>query len=323
LIDFFTNQRVSIDAQIKVKKESIEKFSNLIEPTFLITQSTVLAMNQAYNEIEINILTKLDKQNQLLNEKFENIIINYVRIVQLGIEIYKNKASNEFNTNKKFFEENLFRTKEAQPNLIVSIIDTLLMDINIDIDDAYSLFNENYRNILKILDTFQLKITQYHSILSEFPSISSELSKISSIAQDLEEELTEFKRHLHLNIESFIYKYIKQLEPILSQILDNIKQEEGLKENLVEKFENIYFEIKNILNELLNQLKTFVSEYFNEKSGPLDKIIRDLMDCIENNFDSIRSIKFSNDQQLQTELQQLDAKIIEYQTKMRKMISPL
>jgi hypothetical protein len=303
-IDFLTEERMKLIAEQTNQQNLINQFRENILPNIILLQSLILSWFKSLNTIDQKIMTNIETK---MNEKFidlEKIFMNFLGILQLRFRISQNEDESSKIVQSAQFEENLFLFNQSRLNLKHNLTDELLYQYNLAIDDATIEFQQQFQEIIKLLDAFQINITPLHSLIPL--DIISQLDESPAQIQFIEDQIEKFRKPIHFNGEPIIQTFIENFDEILNQIIANIDNMTTVSEDpqnfMNERYEDMQNLQENFLDQLWHQNSDVIYDLLDGLNEKIDKFIRYLNSI----FDSTQSLQLEINPELNSHITTID-----------------
>jgi predicted transcriptional regulator len=223
--DFYTEEYSKLQAVIRNEERLIDKFAKLVPSSLLVIQSVLLHLNRIFNDLEGELIHQLPPVFRKVSEDFDKLFLNYAAIIRLRDDIQRNTNLDEKQDQMQRFHENLTDMQRSQPILINNLVDIINVQFNEYINHGFSEFSDHFQNFIKLVDTFHYKLAEFHPFLdgalNQTGSHFDNLEQFASHTQEVEEQLSEFKKGIFLQGEPVLEQIIREFDVFLTNLLQS------------------------------------------------------------------------------------------------------
>ena len=219
-IDFLTEQRTKLTAEKTLQDNLITKFHESAYPNMILLQSLILSWFQQLNQMDQLILDNITNRMQEKIVDMDKILVNYLGIFQLRSRISQTNNQIQQETQLQQFSENLDQFRQSQEKLKNTLYDELLFQYNTIIDESTEQFQDQFQEIIKLLDSFQIMMAKMHTLIPK--ELIFSLDESTSKIQDVEDHIENFRKPIHFGGEPVILQLVDNFDANLNQILSYV-----------------------------------------------------------------------------------------------------
>ncbi len=219
-IDFLTEQRTKLTAEKTLQDNLITKFHESAYPNMILLQSLILSWFQQLNQMDQLILDNITNRMQEKIVDMDKILVNYLGILQLRSRISQTNNQIQQETQLQQFSENLDQFRQSQEKLKNTLYDELLFQYNTIIDESTEQFQDQFQEIIKLLDSFQIMMAKMHTLIPK--ELIFSLDESTSKIQDVEDHIENFRKPIHFGGEPVILQLVDNFDANLNQILSYV-----------------------------------------------------------------------------------------------------
>ena len=252
-IDFLTEQRTKLTAEKTLQDNLITKFHESAYPNMILLQSLILSWFQQLNQMDQLILDNITNRMQEKIVDMDKILVNYLGIFQLRSRISQTNNQIQQETQLQQFSENLDQFRQSQEKLKNTLYDELLFQYNTIIDESTEQFQDQFQEIIKLLDSFQIMMAKMHTLIPK--ELIFSLDESTSKIQDVEDHIENFRKPIHFGGEPVILQLVDNFDANLNQILSYVDNFSDVSFDVVESMNDAYGNLKSIQETFLISLE--------------------------------------------------------------------
>lgn len=222
-LDYLTNERTKISAHAFQDKDYLQRLKKLVTPTFLMADSLLLNCFKELDAFEQNAMETLQTAFLQMFKFIESVFINYMQMNQMVIDIKAPNSSQNASIDQNSVKEAILFYRQKNSELKATLFDQFYEKYDIAIDNASNRVITYFQNIVKVFDTFQIKITEFNRILSQ--DTSAAFLQFPVQVDIVDEGIEQFRKRLHLLGERPIFQAVEELCKILTYIIEKAAKE--------------------------------------------------------------------------------------------------
>lgn len=318
-LEFYTNERIKWQAQADAFSKTQQILDSFLHPTLLLAQSLLFQLNETYLQIEAHLAENLDGVIEGITARIENVFLNYLSIIKLRSDIQSTTSPEQQNAQLQQFQANLERLIQSQPQFIAQFYDVVVLDFAKGIDEAFHTFESRFQELLQLLDSIQVKMTQFHGHANQTGITQDLFQKLAQITQHVESQKSLFVSHIHEEISKQCHDLSQNINGVLSTAINFIQNYNTQGHDQERVLNELYEKLIDYKDTINSAIQTLIEEIFGETIIPLDTALTNFTNYCQSQFEPLFAFKLLPDPLVTLSIAKIDGKIAEIVKKIAQL----